>query len=327
MSTTSTAAGAVRNATETQAPPQPARRQRRSDRARSEARLGWWLAGPAFVVMLAVTLYPILQAMWDSLFRYRLTAPEDRRFVGFGNYAVVLADPVFWQAFLITLFITVVTVLVELVLGFALALVMHRAIRQLRGLLRTAILVPYGIITVVSAFAWFYMFDINSGFVNSWFSWVPGINSDLNWFANQGTSLFVIIASEVWKTTPFISLLLLAGLAQVSGDLEEAAQVDGATWWQRLRRVVIPNMMPAIMVAVLFRALDAFRIFDNVFIMTNGANGTEVLSLLAYRTSIGRLEIGMGSAISVLLFLCVIGICFIAIKLFKVDLSSARGGK
>src|SRR5690606_19113520 len=153
----------------------------------------------------------------------------------------------------------------------------------------------------------------------------PGIGPDLNWFAQQGTSLVVIIASEVWKTTPFISLLLLAGLAQVPGDLEEAAKVDGATAWQRFARVIVPNMKAAIMVAVLFRALDAFRIFDNVFIMTNGAYGTEVLSLLAYRTSIGRLEIGMGSAISVVLFLCVIGIAIGAIKGFKVDLASGEG--
>ncbi|NMR19849.1 carbohydrate ABC transporter permease [Cellulomonas fimi] len=298
----------------------------RTARARGESRLGWTLAGPAFVVMLAVTAYPILQAVYDSLFSYRLTAPDERRFVGLGNYGVVLTDRVFWGDLGVTLFITVVTVLIELVLGFALALVMHRAVKQLRGLLRTAILVPYGIITVVSAFAWFYAFDITSGYVNAWFDWVPGIDENLNWFASQGTSLFVIIASEVWKTTPFISLLLLAGLAQVPTELEEAAEVDGATWWQRLRRVVVPNMKAAIMVAVLFRALDAFRIFDNVFIMTRGANGTEVLSLLAYRTSIGRLEIGMGSAISVLLFLCVILICFIAIKLFKVDLAGARGG-
>ena len=278
----------------------------RSDRAKSEARLGWLLAGPAFVVMLAVTLYPILQAFYDSLFHFRLTAPDDKRWAGLSNYAVVLTDPLFWQALGVTVFITVVTVVVELLLGFALALVMHRAIKQLRGLLRTAILVPYGIITVVSAFAWFYAFDINSGYINHWFAWVPGISTDLNWFAQQGTSLFVIIMSEIWKTTPFISLLLLAGLSQVPTELEEAAEVDGATWWQRLTRVVLPNMKAAIMVAVLFRALDAFRIFDNVFIMTNGANGTEVLSLLAYRTSIGRLEIGLGSAISVLLFLCVI---------------------
>jgi len=300
---------------------------RKSDRARAEARLGWLLAGPAVVVMLAVTAYPILQAVYDSLFRYRLTAPDDRAFVGVGNYGVILGDPVFWQSLGVTTFIMVITVAIELVLGFALALVMHRAITRLRGLLRTAILVPYGIITVVSAFAWFYAFAIESGYVNQWFDWVPGIGPDLNWFAERGTSLFVIIASEVWKTTPFISLLLLAGLAQVPGDLEEAAQVDGATWWQRMRRVVMPNMKAAIMVAVLFRALDAFRIFDNVFIMTNGANGTTVLSLLAYRTSIGRLEIGLGSAISVLLFLCVIVICFIAIKIFKVDLAGARGEK
>jgi len=307
--------------------PDRASKPRKSDRARAEARLGWWLAGPAFVVMLAVTAYPILQAVYDSLFRYRLTAPDDRAFVGLGNYGVVLGDPVFWQSLGVTTLIMIITVAIELVLGFALALVMHRAVLRLRGLLRTAILVPYGIITVVSAFAWFYAFDINSGYVNSWFSWVPGISEDLNWFAGTGTSLFVIIASEVWKTTPFISLLLLAGLAQVPGDLEEAAQVDGATWWQRMKRVVLPNMKAAIMVAVLFRALDAFRIFDNVFIMTNGANGTTVLSLLAYRTSIGRLEIGLGSAISVLLFVCVIIICFIAIKIFKVDLAGARGEK
>jgi multiple sugar transport system permease protein len=306
-------------------PSAPAGKRRKSDRARAEARLGWLLAGPAFVVMLAVTAYPIAQAVYESLFRYRLTAPDDRTFVGLGNYTVILTDGTFWGSLLVTTGIMLITVLVELVLGFALAMVMHRALTRLRGLLRTAILVPYGIITVVSAFAWLYAFSIDSGFVNSWFSWLPGIDADLNWFAQTGTSLFVIIASEVWKTTPFISLLLLAGLAQVPGDLEEAAAVDGATWWQRLRRVVMPNMKAAIMVAVLFRALDAFRIFDNVFVMTNGANGTTVLSLLAYRTSIGRLEIGLGSAISVLLFVCVIIICVIAIKIFKVDLAGARG--
>ena len=314
-----------------EAPPQTApasgRRKRpvRSDRARAEVRLGWYLAGPAFVVMLAVTAYPILQAVYESLFNFRLTAPDDREFIGLGNYAVVLSDWVFWRALLVTVLITVITVVVELVLGFGLALVMHRAIQRLRGLLRTAILVPYGIITVVSAFAWFYAFDISSGFINQWFDWVPGIGPDLNWFAGTGTSLVVIIASEIWKTTPFISLLLLAGLSQVPSELEEAAKVDGATPWQVLDRVILPNMKAAIMVAVLFRALDAFRIFDNVFIMTNGAYNTEVLSLLAYKTSISRLEIGLGSAISVLLFLCVIGICVAAIKLFKVDLAGARG--
>lgn len=296
-----------------------------TERARAERRLGWLLAGPAFIIMLAVTVYPILQAVFDSMFSYRLTAPGEKRFVFLENYGVIFSDVVFWKALGVTALITVVTVAVELVLGFLLALVMNSAIRGLRGPLRTAILVPYGTITVVSAFAWFYAFDLNSGFVNHWFSWLPGITESTDWFSSAGTALFVIMASEIWKTTPFISLLLLSGLAQVPGELTEAAKVDGATWWERMSRVILPNMKAAIMVAVLFRALDAFRIFDNIFIMTNGAYGTEVLSLLAYRTSIGRLEIGMGSAISVILFLCVIVISVIAIKGFKVDL--AKGGR
>ena len=305
------------------------RRPRRvkSQRAKSEARLGWLLAGPAFFVMLFVVLYPILQALYDSLFKYRLTAPGDREFVGLGNYGVILTDPVFWKGLGVTLLITVVTVVVELILGFLLALAMHHAIKQTRGLIRTIILVPYGIITVVSAFAWFYMFSIDSGYINAWFEWLPGVDADLNWFAQGSTALFVIMLSEIWKTTPFISLLLLAGRAQVPGDLTEAAAVDGASWWQRMKLVILPNMKASIMVAVLFRAMDAFRIFDSIYIMTNGAYGTEVLSLLAYRTSIGRLEIGMGSAVSVILFLCVALMAVIAVKGFKVDLADRGGSK
>ncbi|TLP77549.1 sugar ABC transporter permease [Nesterenkonia sphaerica] len=280
--------------------------------------------------MLAVTAYPIAQATFDSLFSFRLTAPDERSFVFLDNYILLFSDGLFWRIFGVTLLITVVTVAVELVLGFALALVMHRALKSLRGALRTAILVPYGIITVVSAFAWYYMFDINSGFVNNWFSWVPGIDSDLDWFSNFGTAITVIMASEIWKTTPFIALLLLAGLAQVPDELVEAARVDGATKVQQFTRVIIPNMKAAIMVAVLFRALDAFRIFDNVFIMTGGDANTEVLALLAYRQSISRLEIGLGSAVSVVLFICVLLLCLLAVKGFRVDLASgtdSSGGK
>ena len=239
-----------------------------SDRLKSERRLGWLLAGPAFAVMLLVTMYPIIQALFDSLFSYRLTAPDDREFIGLQNYWTVLTDGVFWKDLWVTLLITVVTVAVELVLGFALALVMHSAIKQLRGLLRTVILVPYGIITVVSAFAWFYAFDINTGYVNSWFAWLPVIGPDFNWFGQGWSALLVIMASEIWKTTPFISLLLLSGLAQVPNELGEAAKVDGAGWWERMVKVTIPSMKAAIMVAVVFRALDAFRIFDNIYILS-----------------------------------------------------------
>jgi multiple sugar transport system permease protein len=297
-------------------------KQRHSERARAERRLGWMLAGPAFITMLAVTAYPIAQAVWDSLWSFRLTVPDEREFVGLRNYGVILTDWVWWDAVLTTLLITVVTVAVELVLGFALALVMHKAIKSLRPILRTAILIPYAIITVVSAFAWQFAFAIDSGFINTWF----GLE-DTDWFGSFGSSIVVICLSEIWKTTPFMSLLLLAGLAQVPEDLQEAAKVDGATWWQRMWKVTIPNMKAAIMVALLFRTLDAFRIFDNVFIMTGGANGTETVSFLAYRQTISRVEIGLGSAVSVLLFLCVVLIAAGFIKGFRVDLSQARGDR
>lgn len=155
---------------------------RASDRARAEARLGWYLAGPAFAVMLLVTAYPIAQAFYESMFDYRLTDPDARSFTGLSNYAVILTDSVWWSAFSVTLLITVITVAVELVLGFALALVMHRALRVLRPVLRTAILIPYAIITVVSAFAWQFAFDEGSGFVNSWVSSLPGIELSTDWF-------------------------------------------------------------------------------------------------------------------------------------------------
>jgi multiple sugar transport system permease protein len=298
-----------------------------SDRARSEQRLGWMLAGPAFAVMLLVTAYPIVQAVWYSLFDYRLTDPDNISFVGLNNYAVILTDEIWWISFGVTVFITVVTVAVELVLGFALALVMMNALKAIRPVLRAAILIPYAVITVVSAFAWQYAFSLDSGFVNSWFDWVPGVAADTDWFGGTFSSLFVICLAEIWKTTPFISLLLLAGLAQVPDVLQEAARVDGATWWQRMWKVTIPNMKAAIMVALLFRTLDAFRVFDTVFVMTNGANDTETVSFLAYRQTIARVEIGLGSAVSVLLFLSVVVICVGFIKGFKVDLSQARGEK
>ena len=301
------------------------RRARRTDKQRADTRLGWMLAGPAFVVMLLVTAYPILQATWDSLWDYRLTTPDDREFTGLRNYAVILTDPLWWRVVGVTLLITVITVVVELVLGFALALVMHRALTRLRPILRTAILIPYSIITVVSAFAWQFAFAVDTGFVNPWFDWVPGVSETTDWFGGFGSSIFVIIMSEIWKTTPFISLLLLAGLAQVPEEMQEAAMVDGATWWQRLYKVTLPNMKAAIMVALLFRTLDAFRIFDNVFVMTAGAQNTETVSLLAYRQTIQRLEIGLGSAVSVLLFLAVLLISFSLIRLFKIDLAAARG--
>jgi multiple sugar transport system permease protein len=293
----------------------------RTDRARTERRLGWLLSAPAFVLMVAVTAYPMANAVYLSTFSYRLTDPGAKRFVGLGNYLVVLSDPLWWQDVATTAAITVVTVSIELVIGFTLAMVMHKILLG-RRTVRTAILVPYGIITVVSAFAWRYAFALDSGFVNSWL----GLES-FDWFGHRWSALAVICLSEIWKTTPFISLLLLAGLAQVPNTLQEAAQVDGATFWQRLFRVTIPNMKAAIMVALLFRTLDAWRVFDNVFVTTGGAQGTETLSFLTYRQSVTRVALGIGSAVSVLLFLSVLIIAVVFVKGFKTDLGSVRGDR
>ena len=295
-----------------------------SDRATAENRLGLKLVAPAVILMLLVTAYPMLQALYLSLFRYRLTTPGEKRFVGLGNYVTALTDSLFWQDLFNTVVIMVVSVAVELVIGFAFAMVMHRIVFA-RGAIRTSILIPYGIITVVSAYAWQFAFSLNNGWVNSWFSWLPWLEADTNWFGSHWPAMFAIMISEIWKTTPFMALLLLAGLAQVSEDMIEAAQVDGATWWQRLWKVILPNMRAAIMVAVLFRALDAFRIFDNIYVMTRGAQDTESSSFLTYRQVIEQMQLGLGSALSVLLFISVLLLAFLIVRLFKVDLASARG--
>jgi len=317
VTTTTTATAAA-------AAPPGKKRAVTSDRSRAENRLGRRLVAPAVIVMLLVTAYPMFQAIYLSLFRYRLTSPDDKAFIGLSNYGTVLTDSLFWKDTLNTLIIMVVTVGVELVIGFAFAMVMHRIVFA-RGAVRTAILIPYGIITVVSAYAWQFAFSLNNGWVNSWFSWLPWIAPETNWFGSHWPAMFAIIVSEIWKTTPFMSLLLLAGLSQVSEDMLEAAEVDGATWWQRLWKVIIPNMRAAIMVAVLFRALDAFRIFDNIYVMTRGAQDTESSSFLTYRQVINQFQLGLGSALSVLLFLAVLLLAWLIVKLFRVDLAQARG--
>jgi multiple sugar transport system permease protein len=290
-----------------------------TDRGRAERRLGWLLIAPALAVMVGVTAYPLARAVWLSLYSYRITDPAGREFVGLRNYGVILSDSLWWSDVATTVLITVVTVAVELVVGFAFASVMHRIVFG-RRLVRTAILVPYGIITVVAAFGWRYAFALDTGFVNGLF----GLG-DFAWFGERGSALVVIGLAEIWKTTPFMSLLLLAGLAQVPKELLEAAEVDGATRLQRLLRVTLPNMKAAIMVALLFRTLDAYRIFDTVFVTTNGAAGTETVSFLAYRQTITRTALGLGSAVSVLLFASVVLIAFVFVKGFGVDLARARG--
>ena len=296
-----------------QAPPQ-ARPQHRpatslSAGARAERRLGWLLCAPAVIVMLAVTAYPIGYAVWLSLQRYDLRFPAARHFVGLANYATVLSDKLWWTAFGVTLLITVVSVAVELVLGMGLAMIMRYALVG-RGAVRTAILVPYGIVTVVAAYSWQYAWTPGTGYLANL---LPSGSAPLT---EQWPAIFIIIAAEIWKTTPFMALLLLAGLSLVPEELLRAAKVDGASGWQRLTQVILPLMKPAILVALLFRTLDAFRIFDNIFILTAGANNTRSVSILGYDNLFTALNLGIGSTISVLVFVAVAIIAFVFVRGF-----------
>jgi multiple sugar transport system permease protein len=279
-----------------------------SEGKRAERRLGWMLCAPAAFVMIAVTGWPIIYSVWLSLQRYDLRFPDQREFVGLSNYVAVLTDGYWWTAFGITTLITLVSVAIELVLGMLLALVMHRTLVG-RGLVRTVSLIPYGIVTVVAAFSWYYAWFPDTGYLTS----MLNLEAPLT---QQVPSLLIIILAEVWKTTPFMALLLMAGLALVPDDLLKAASMDGASGWQRFTKVIVPVMKPAILVALLFRTLDAFRIFDNIFVLTKGANDTSSVSMQAYNNLIRGLNLGIGSTMSVLIFLAVAIIAFIFIKLF-----------
>ncbi|MGD1170546.1 carbohydrate ABC transporter permease [Mycobacterium seoulense] len=288
----------------------------RSRNRLSERRLAFALVAPAAVLMIAVTAYPIGYAVWLSLQRNNLATPNDTAFVGLSNYQTILTDRYWWTALAVTLGITVVSVALEFVLGLALALVMHRTLIG-KGLVRTAVLVPYGIVTVVASYSWYY-------------AWTPGTGYLANLLPHGGApltqqlpSLGIVVLAEVWKTTPFMALLLLAGLALVPEDLLKAAQVDGAGPWRRLIRVTLPIIKPAVVVALLFRTLDAFRIFDNIYVLTDGANNTDSVSILGYDNLFKGFNVGLGSAISVLIFVCA---CLIALVYIKVFGAAAPGG-
>ena len=296
---------------------EPKHRKRLSEGARAERRLGWMLCAPAVIVMIAVAAFPIIYAIWLSLQRYDLRFPQQAKFIGFGNYGAVLSSPYWWHALVVTLIITIVSVAIEFVLGMLLALLMFRTL-FFRGTVRTIILIPYGIVTVAAAYGWQYAWTPDTGYLSALFN-----NSAP--LTKTGASIAIIILAEVWKTTPFMALLLMAGLSLVPEDLLKAARMDGASAWQRFYGVMLPLMKPAILVALLFRTLDAFRIFDNIYVLTQGGNGTYSVSILGYDNLFRGLNLGIGSAISILIFVCVAIIAFIFIRLFGAAAPGTEG--
>lgn len=287
-----------------------------STETKAERRFAYLLIAPAILVMIAVTAYPVGYAIYLSLQRYDLRFPAAHTFIGVSNYTTVLTSSLFGKAVIVTLIITVVSVLIEFVLGMFLALIMQRATFG-KSLVRTSILVPYGMVTVVAALSWQFAWTPKTGYLIHYLQDLHILNANSAPLTHTYQAIAIIILAEVWKTTPFMALLLLAGLALVPGDLLNAAKVDGATAWQRFVRITLPLMKPAILVALLFRTLDAFRVFDNIFVLTSGGtHDTRSVSILNYDQLFTALNLGVGSAMSVVIFLITALIAFAFVKGF-----------
>jgi multiple sugar transport system permease protein len=287
-------------------------RRKKKSYGSEERRLATLLLSPAMVVIALVAAYPIGYAFWLSLTEYSLQTPGKWRFAGLDNYTEAFGSSEFWEAVKNTFLFTGISVALELAIGLGMALAMHEAFKG-RGLLRTVVLVPWAVLTVVSAITWRTLFEPELGLAPQIFDAI-GIGENIVWLGQEGYAMAVMILADVWKTAPFMALLLLAGLQVIPDDVYDAAKVDGATAWQRFRRITIPLLMPAILVALIFRTLDALRIFDLPYVLTGGTNGTTTLSLIAHRELTNNNLIGYGSALSVLTFVIVMGVSFLYIR-------------
>jgi ABC-type sugar transport system permease subunit len=279
--------------------------------ARREFRLAVQLLAPALLVISVVGLLPLVWTAWESLHLHDLRMPWLRRpFIGLANYAEAFATPRFREALGHTAFFTATSVALELVLGTLLALALDRVFRW-RGVARAAALLPWAIPTVVSGLLWRFMFE--------------GGHGGVLWFVEPRAAWVPIILADVWKSTPFVAILVLAGLQTIDPSLYEAARIDGAGAWRRFRHLTLPLLRPALLVALIFRTLDAFRVFDLVYVMTGGGPGTstEPVSLYAFEALLQDLRFGYGSALSVLVFLLTFTLAWLYIRLLGQGVSGA----
>jgi len=266
------------------------------------------LIAPAVLVLLGVAAYPIVSAIWLSLHRLILVFHE-QSFAGLRNYAFLIRDDRFWSALGHTAYFTLVSVPAEVLLGLLFALLLNSTLPA-RGALRAAVLVPWAVPTVVSAKIWAWLLDPDFGPFNALTS------ARVNWLGTPGYAMHAAIWVDVWKTTPFVSILLLAGLQTIPAHVYEAARVDGASGWRTFRSITLPLLFPPMLVAALFRMLDAFRVFDSIYVLTQGgpANTTETLSIYAYKTLMRSGDFGYGSALAVTTFVCVMSISGLYLK-------------
>jgi ABC-type sugar transport system permease subunit len=293
---------------------------------RRERRLALALVTPAVTVILGVALIPVAATAWEALHRHDLRLPWlGSPFVGLDNFMEAAADPRFQAALVRTVLFALVSVPVELALGLALAVLMHHGISG-RGAVRVAVLMPWAIPTVVAALVWRFMFDAQTGVVNVPLRAAGVVDTSFDWFVHPLAAWVPIVGADVWKTTPFVAILLLAGLQTIDPELHEAARMDGAGPIRRFVTITVPLLTPALIAAAAFRVLDAVRLFDLSYVLTGGGPGTatEPLSLYAFIALMQRLRFGYGSALSVLVFLLAF---FVALVCARALGRSALGGR
>lgn len=278
-----------------------------SERAKAQERLSYFFLIPTLVVVLGVAFYPLTQTVYATFFDAKLGSAKAWEYIGLENYSRLLTNGNWWDAVWATVKFTVASVGFELVLGLGIALVVNSKFPG-RGLMRTAMLVPWAIPTAISSQMWKWMYNDVFGVINDIFTRIiPILPEKIAWIARADTALWSLVAVDVWKTTPFMALLLLAGLQLIPADIYEAASVDGATGWRQFTTITLPMLRSSIVVALIFRTLDALRVFDLVWIMTGGGFGTETMATINQRNLIQFQKLGYGSTISVAIFV-VIGI-------------------
>jgi multiple sugar transport system permease protein len=280
---------------------------------------------PCFAFVGVFAFYPILSSFYLSLHRIILGLPGlAQPFVYLDNYRQLLGDPVARHALGNTLLFVLVSTACEIVLGLVIALVINRSFRG-RGLVRAAILIPWAIPTVVASQMWRFLMNDHYGFMN-YLLFGSDLTSYRAWLADPLFALLTIMAADIWKTSAFAALIILAGLQTIPDELYEAAHLDGASAWQRFRRITLPLLRPAILIALLFRTMDAFRVFDLVFVMTQGgpADATNVLQFYGYKKMFAEGLMGYGAAISVLVFGVVLAVSLLYLKVIGRDILEDR---
>ncbi|GHT93184.1 trehalose/maltose ABC transporter permease [Spirochaetia bacterium] len=281
---------------------------------KAETRDAWIMMSPTILILLVIAVYPVLRTFWISLHEMVLTNPGSGfPFIGIRNYINLLLDRRAWESIWFTSQFTVATVSFELLIGFVAALVMNQGFRG-RGIIRAAILVPWAIPTSVSAMMWKFIYNDQYGLFNDILYRFHIITNYQAWLSNQRGSFMALLITDVWKTAPYMALLILAGLQMIPEHQYEAAKIDGANVFQRFVHITLPNIRSTVLVALLFRTLDAFRVFDLVSVMTGGANNTESVSLYAYNNLMKFLDFGYGSAMAVLIFIVVFIISLIYMR-------------